>query len=91
MAPQGVGDLARLLGAPGGVLLEAAHENVLELFPDLGAQSARRLRDLVDDPVEDRLHLSRERRLAHEAFVEDDAQGVDVRAPVEGPRGDLLG
>ena len=91
VAAQGLGDLARLLGPPGRVLLEAAHEDVLQLLADLGAERARRLRDLVHDPVEDRLDLSREGRLADEAFVEDHAERVDVRAPVEGARGHLLG
>ena len=91
MAPEGVGHLARLLGALGRVLLEAAHQDVLELLADLGAEGPWRLGDLVHDPVEDRLDLPREGRLAQEAFVEDDAEGVDVRAAVEGPRCDLLG
>ena len=59
MAPQGLGDLARLLGPLARVLLEAAQDDVLQLLADLGAERARRLRDLVDDPVEDRLHLAR--------------------------------
>ena len=91
MALQGLGDLARLLGALAGVLLEAAQHDVLELLADLGPERARRLRDLVDDAVEDRLDLAREGRLADEALVEDDAERVDVGAAVEGPRGDLLG
>ena len=62
-----------------------------ELLADLGPERPRRLRDLVDDAVEDGLDLAREGRLAHEALVEDDAEGVDVGAAVEGPRGDLLG
>ena len=82
-------------GPPSGgacrVLLEAAQEDVLELLADLGAERARRLRDLVDDPVEDGLHLAREGRLADEALVEHDAERVDVGAAVEGPRSDLLG
>ena len=91
VALEGFGDLARLLGTLAGVLLEAAQHDVLELLADLGAEPARRLRDLVDDAVEDGLDLPREGRLAHEAFVENDAERVDVGAPVEGPRGDLLG
>ena len=54
-------------------------------------ERARRLRDLVDDAVEDRLDLAGEGRLADEALVEHDAERVDVGAAVEGPRGDLLG
>ena len=91
VAPQGLGDLARLLGALARVLLEAAQDDVLELLADLGPERPRRLRDLVDDAVEDRLDLAREGRLADEALVEDDAERVDVGAAVEGARGDLLG
>ena len=91
VALQGLGDLARLLGALARVLLEAAHQDVLELLADLRPEGARRLRDLVDDAVQDRLDLTGEGRLADEAFVEHDAERVDVRAAVEGPRGDLLG
>ena len=89
--PQRLGHLAGLLGALGRVLLEAAQDDVLELLPDLGAQRAGRLRDLVDDAVEDRLQFAREGRIADEAFVEDGAERVDVRPRVEGARGDLLG
>ena len=64
MALQGLGDLARLLRALARVLLEAAQDDVLELLADLGPERARRLRDLVDDAVEDRLDLAREGRLA---------------------------
>ena len=85
-----LGDLARLLRALRRVLFEAAQDDVLELLPDLGAEGARRLRDLVDDPVEDRLHLAGEGRLADQALVEDDAERIDVGAAVEGARGDLL-
>ena len=91
VAAEGLGDLAGLLRPLGRVLLEAAQDDVLELLADLGAERARRLRDLVDDAVEDRLDLAGERRLADEALVEDDAERVDVRAAVEGARGDLLG
>ena len=84
VAAQGLGDLSRLLRALGRVLLEAPHEDVLQLLADLGAEGARRLRDLVHDPVEDRLDLAREGRLADEAFIEDHAERVDVGAPVEG-------
>ena len=91
MAAQGLGDLSRLLRALGRVLLEAPHEDVLQLLADLRAEGARRLRDLVHDPVEDRLDLAREGRLPDEAFIEDHAERVDVGAPVEGPRRHLLG
>ena len=45
----------------------------------------------MHDPIQDRLDLAREWRLADETFVEDHAQRIDVGSPVEGPRGDLLG
>src|SRR5262249_3018155 len=89
--PQCVGDLPGLLGPLGRVLLEAAQDDVLKLLADFGAERARRLRDLVDDAVEDRLDLARERRVADEALVEDGPERVDVRARVEGARPDLLG
>ena len=90
MPPERLGDLAGFLGAFGRVLLEAAQDDVLELLADLGPEGARRLRDLVDDPIQDRLHFAREGRLADEALIEDDAHRIDVRAPVEGARGDLF-
>ncbi len=44
VAFQRLGDLACLLGAFAGILLEATHQDVLELFADLGAEGPRRLR-----------------------------------------------
>ena len=91
MALERLRELPRLLGAPRGVLFEASEDDVLQLFPDLGADRARRLRDLVDDPVEHRLHLSGERRLSRQTLVHDGAERVDVGPSVEGVRADLFG
>ena len=44
----------------------------------------------MDDAVEDRLHLARERRLAGQALVEDGPEGIRVGPAVEAPRRDLL-
>ena len=47
----------------------------------MSAPSARgRLRDFVDDPVEDRLSLSGERRLARQALVEHGAERSRCRS-----------
>ena len=91
MAPQGFRHLSGLLGALVGVLFEAAQDDVLQLLPDLRAQGPRRLRDLVGDAVQDRLHLAGEGRVAHEALVQDRPERVDVGAGVERARADLLG
>ena len=73
-----------------GVLREALEDGGLQLLAHVRAEGPERLRQLVDDPVEDGLDLSRERRLSGEALVEDRAERVDVRPAVERPGGDLL-
>src|SRR5262249_20736957 len=71
VATQRLGHLARLLGTLVRILLEASHQDVLKLLANFGAEVARRLRDLVHDAIEDGLDLSRERRLADEAFIKN--------------------
>ena len=51
MAAQGLRDVAGLLRALRGVLLQAMEDDLLQFFPDLGAERAGRLRDFMDDAV----------------------------------------
>ncbi len=91
VAAQRVGDLPGPLGPLARVFLQALEHDVLQLFPHVSPEGPRRLRHLVDDPVEDRLDLAGERRLPGEALVEDRPQRINVGTPVEGAGADLLG
>ena len=89
--PERLGEVRGALRPFLGILREALEDRGLQLLAHVGAERPHRLRQLVDDAIEDRLHLSRERRLAGEALVEHRPKRIDVRAPVERPRRDLLG
>ncbi len=78
-----VGDLARRLRPVRRVSRDAVHGDLFELDVDVGSARGRRLRDLVDDPVEHRLDLAGERRLAEQALVEHHAEREDVGARVD--------
>ncbi len=91
VAPERLGEVPGPLRPLLGVLREALEDGGLQLLAHVGAEGPHRLRQLVDDAIEDRLHLAREGGLAREAFVEHRPERVDVRAPVERPRRDLLG
>ena len=88
--PQRLGEMPGALRPLLGVLREALQDGGLELLAHVRPEAAHGLRQLVDDAVEDGLHLAGEGRLAREALVEDRPERVDVRAPVEGPRRDLF-
>jgi hypothetical protein len=89
--PERFGEVPGALRPLLGILREALENGGLQLLADVGPERPHRLRQLVDDAIEDGLHLAREGRLAGEAFVEHRSERIYVRAPVEGPRGDLLG
>ncbi len=89
--PERLGEVPGALRPFLGILREALEDGGLQLLAHVGAERPHRLRQLVDDAIEDGLHLARERRLARETLVEHRPERVDVRAPVERPRGDLLG
>ena len=74
-----------------GVLLQALEDDRLELLAHVGAEGPHRLRQLVDDAIQDGLHLARKRRLAREALVEHRPERVCIGPSVEAPRRDLLG
>ncbi len=83
VAPERLGEVPGALRPLLRVLREALEDGGLQLLAHVGAERPHRLRQLVDDAVEDGLHLAREGRLAREALVEDRPERVDVRAPVE--------
>ncbi|HYV42861.1 MAG TPA: hypothetical protein VEO02_13810, partial [Thermoanaerobaculia bacterium] len=68
MALERLGDQCRPLRPPARVLLQALENNVLKLLPDLGPERPKRLGNLMDDAIEDRLHFSRERRFPGETL-----------------------
>ncbi len=72
------------------VLLQAREDDRLQLLVDLRSRRPRRLRDLVDDAVEDRLRLAAEGRLPGHALVEHGPERVDVGATVDLVRRHLL-
>ena len=90
VAAERLGEVAGAFRPLLGVLLEALEDDRLQLLAHVGADGPQRLRQLVDDAIEDRLHLARERRLSGEALVEDGPEGVRVGPSVEAPRRDLL-
>ncbi len=69
---------------------QAAHHDGGQLGVDGDAAVVQRLGVLVGDPVEDRLRLADEGRLAGDALVEHVAEGVDVRGRVGHLAGDVL-
>ena len=87
---QRVGDLASPRWPPSRILLQAPEDDRLERLVDGGPARPRRLGELVDDAVHDRLGIAREGRFADDAFVEERAQGVDVGPSVDVAAGDLL-
>ncbi len=91
VAPQCLGQVPGPLRPLLGILLQALKEDRLQLLAHVGAEGPHRLRQLVDDPVEDGLHLARKGRLPGEAFIEDRPERVEVGPPVEAPRRHLLG
>ena len=70
VAPERLGHVARSRRPLSGLLLEAAEDDRLELLVDVGSERPRRLRQLVDDPVEDGLRVPLEGRHPHHALVE---------------------
>jgi hypothetical protein len=91
VAPQRLGHVARARRPLRRLLLEAAEDDRLELLVDVRPQGARRLRQLVHDPVEDGLRVPVEGRRARHALVQHHAERVDVRAAVHLARHHLLG
>jgi hypothetical protein len=63
------------------VLLEALEDDLLQGLGDVDPHGSKRGRDLVRDPVQNRLDLARERRLAGEALVEDRSESVESERP----------
>ena len=78
--------------APPWLLGERAGEHGVELLGELGLRLRGRGRLFVHVCPEKRdVRCPRERRLPGQAFVEDAAERVDVRALVQGVARDLLG
>ena len=87
-----LGQVARRVVAPGGIFLQALGDQGLQVLGEVGDDLAERLRLLQDELEEDTGEVQiLERRDARQELVEDDAQTVDIRPPVEGLPLGLLG
>ncbi len=79
-----LGEVAGRFVAPGGVLLQALGDDGLEVLGGRRHHLTQRFRLFLDELDQDAGEVGAgERGLAREQLVEDDAEAVDVRPPVE--------